>query len=365
MSEKEARLQGNEDVETGGFSTEEDEFGSSVYLLEGKVFSISKESQETVKMLSEQIREALPDTGQRATDMERIVDRVQTLMSTNFRDIKGAKKLKDKVKGPRTNIRHRITELSQKILPMVEAQDPARDEVEAMMSALNETTVAQRLMMDGAALTLILRRDMATDETIVDVARRKDRIEVANSLIQQARVWVSKLGPGEGSPRDRLRVLGSAGVTDVDVNYDTSVVKLTEVDDQEEQILRQLVQDPVQRVFSPDPSKRPMVTSTPHNQNALPMSPQAITRIGRTVSLRVGGITDENALSEEEITPRLRIQDPTGPKQTLRAHEEEYFRLQNQSQTELPLFPDKLTGYGATKFHTAHDQTLKSSLHGD
>ena len=56
-------------METWGFSTEDDEFVNSVYVLEGKVFSISKESQETVKMLSEQIREALPDTEQRATDM--------------------------------------------------------------------------------------------------------------------------------------------------------------------------------------------------------------------------------------------------------------------------------------------------------
>ena len=236
--------------------------------------------------------------------MERIVDRVQTLMSTNFRDIKGAKKLKDEVKGLRTNLRRRITELSQMILPMVEVQDPARDDVEAMISALNETTVElQRLMTDEAALTLILRRDMATDETIVDVARRKDRIEVANNLIQQARVWVSKFGLGESSPRDRLQVLGSAAVTDVDVQYDTSVAKLTEVNDQEEQIMRQEIQEPAQLVVSPEPSKRPVVTSTPHNQNAPPMSPQAITRIGRTVSFRVDGIADENALSEGEAAP--------------------------------------------------------------
>ena len=194
-------------METGGFSTEEDEFVSSVYLLEGKVFSISKDSQKTIKMLSEQIREALPDTGQRATNMERIFDQVQTLMSTNFRDIKGAKKLKDKVKGLRTNLRRGITELSQRILPMVEVQDPAEDDVEAMISVLNEATMElQRLMTDEAALTLILRRDMATDGTIVDVVRRKDRIEVANSLIQQARIWVSKFGSGESSPRGKLQV---------------------------------------------------------------------------------------------------------------------------------------------------------------
>ena len=221
MAEKEAELQGDEDVETGGFSTEEDEFVSSVYLLEGKIFSISKDSQESMRMLADQIREALPDTGQRATDMERIVDLVQTLMTTNFRDIKGAKKFKDKVKGPRTNRRHKITELSQRILPMVEVRDPAGNDIAAMISALNEATVElQRLMTDEAALTLILRRDMKQEETIVDVARRKERIDVANSLIQQAR---GNFGPGEGSPGGKLQVLGSAGVTEIDVDYDTSV----------------------------------------------------------------------------------------------------------------------------------------------
>ena len=174
MAEKEAELQGDEDVETGGFSAEEDEFVSSVYLLEGKIFSISKDSQETMRMLADQIREALPDTGQRATDMERIVDRVQTLMTTNFREIKGAKELKDKIKSLRTNLRRRITEFSQRILPMVEERDPAENDVAAMISALNKATVElQRLITDEAALTLILRRDMKQDETFIDVARRK------------------------------------------------------------------------------------------------------------------------------------------------------------------------------------------------
>ena len=95
--------------------------------------------------------------------------------------------------------------------------------------------------MDEAALTLILPRDMGQDEMIVDVARRKDRIEIATSLIQQARVWVNKFGPGEGSPGGKLKVLGSAGVTEVDVEYDTLVARLSEVDDQEEQIMRQEV----------------------------------------------------------------------------------------------------------------------------
>ena len=91
MAEKEPRLQGNEDVESGGFSTEEDEFVTSIYLLEGKMFSISKESQDAIDVLTDQLKEALPDIGQRATNMERIVHRVQTLMATNLRDIKAPK----------------------------------------------------------------------------------------------------------------------------------------------------------------------------------------------------------------------------------------------------------------------------------
>ena len=143
----EARLQGDEDVE-GGVSTD-DEFLTSVYMLEGKYFSISKESQETIQLLSEQIREALPDTGQRTTDMERIIDRVQTLMATNIRDIKGAKHLKDKVKSLRTTLRRRITEMNQKILPMIEIRDPTGDGVEDMISALNGAAVElQRLLID-------------------------------------------------------------------------------------------------------------------------------------------------------------------------------------------------------------------------
>ena len=290
----EERLQGEEDVDTEGVSTDE-EFVTSVYVLEGKYFSISKDSLETIKALMDQLREALPDTGQRTTDMERIIDIVQTLMATNFRDIKGAKRLKDKVKNLRTNLRRRITELNNRILPMVEIQDPTGDGVEDMISTLNKAAVeVQRLLTDEAALTLILCRDMAPDETILDAIKRKDRIDMANSLIQQAREWVSKFGPGENKPRGRLQVLGSAGATEVDADYDTSVAKHTEDDDQGERIAMQEIQGSAPRMVSPEPSKRPVITSTPHNEAAPPMPPQAITKIQRAVSFRLAGTTDEN-----------------------------------------------------------------------
>ena len=174
---------------------------------------------------------------------------------------------------------------------------------------------------------------------------------------------VSKFGPGGDNPRGRLRVLGSAGVTEIDNVYDTSVAKHTEEDDREERIAMQEIQEPVQRAVSPEPSKRPVATSTPHNQEVPPMPLQTITRIRRAVSFM--GVTDENIPLAGETAPRPRVRDPDNPKPTLRAHEEQYFRLQSQSQTELPLFPDDLSSSGATEFHTANDQTLKSAIHGD
>ena len=138
MAEKEPRLQG-----------EEDEFVSSVYLLGGKMFLISKEGQEAIDAPTGQLKEALPDTGQRATNMERIVDRVQTLMATNFRDIKSTKKLRDKVKGLRTNPRPRIMELSSKILPMLEERSPAREDVADMINTLNDSNHGTPKTNDG------------------------------------------------------------------------------------------------------------------------------------------------------------------------------------------------------------------------
>ena len=77
------------------------------------------------------------------------------------------------------------------------------------------------------------------------------------------------------------------------------------------------------------------------------------------------GVTDENELPEGEAAPRTRIRDPAGPKATLRAHEEQFLRLQSQSQTELPLLPDDLTRSGSATYYTASDQTLKSAVHND
>ena len=59
---------------------------------------------------------------------------------------------------------------------------------------------------------------------------------MANSLIQQARVWVNEYGPGEGNPGGKLLVLGSEDVAEVDEDYDTSVAKLKEVDEQQGQL---------------------------------------------------------------------------------------------------------------------------------
>ena len=69
-------------------------------------------------------------------------------------------------------------------------------------------------------------------------------------------------------------MLGSAGVTEVDMDYDNSVAKLAEVDYQEERIATQEVQESAQRVVSPESSKRPVVTSyTTHPKRTADFTP--------------------------------------------------------------------------------------------
>ena len=365
MAEKDAKLQDIEDVEIEDLQTEEEEPVSSVYVLAGKVFSISKDSQKTIDMLSEQLREALPDTGQRLTDMGRIVDRVQTLMSTNFRDIRSPRKLKEKAKSLRTSLRRRITELSKKILPKLEEIDPPQAEIGAKIEALNEATVElQRLLTDEAALTLILRRDMPDDEAAVDVARRKDRVEVANSLIQQSRVWVNEYGPGEGNPGGKLLVLGSEEVAEVDEDYDTSVAKLKDVDEPQGQLPKLVGKESSPRSVSPETSKRPAFTSTPYQSDFQAVSPQTAQRVARKVSFG----DDANLGKQPTIEGGARrYPDTPARKPMLRDHEEEYYRYQNQSQTELPLFPEDLSGSGSgsSEYFTANDQSFKSSVHAE
>ena len=71
---------------------------------------------------------------------------------------------------------------------MVEIQDPTGNGVEDMISALNEATVElQRLLTDEAALTLILRKDMTPNETILDAIKRKDRIDVQQIALSNRR----------------------------------------------------------------------------------------------------------------------------------------------------------------------------------
>ena len=73
-------------------------------------------------------------------------------------------KLREKVKGLRTQIRKRVTEKQTRILEFVEL-DPRDDESISKASILNnETNELQRLSLDETVLTLILQKDMSDDD---------------------------------------------------------------------------------------------------------------------------------------------------------------------------------------------------------
>ena len=157
-------------------------------------------------------------------------------------------------------------------------------------------------------------------------------------------------------------MLGSADVADVDEVYDTSVVKVQEVEEQQGQTPKSVVKEPSPRSVSPEPSKRPAFTSTPYQPDFQPMSPQTAPRAARKVSF--GEDTNLGKQSTEQGGAR-RYPDTPARKPTYTDHEEEYYRYQNQSQTDLPLFPEELSGSGSSEYFTANDQSFKSSTHSE
>ena len=148
------------------------------------------------------------------------------------------------------------------------------------------------------------------------------------------------------------------------MDYDTSVAQLKEVDEQQGQLPKLVRRDSSPRSVSPEPSKRPAFTSTPYQPDFQPMSPQTALRAARKVSF------GEDATSGEPLATEggaRRYPDTPGRKPKLRGHEEEYYRYQNQSQTDLPLFPKDLSGSGSgsSEYFTANDQSFKSSVHAE
>ena len=67
------------------------------------------------------------EVGDKATEIQRIVGRVQVLMSTHYGKINRESKLKEKVKALRTQIKKRMTESQSRILEIVEL-DPRDDD---------------------------------------------------------------------------------------------------------------------------------------------------------------------------------------------------------------------------------------------
>ena len=140
------------------------------------------------------------------------------------------------------------------------------------------------------------------------------------------------------------------------------MAKLKEVDDPEVLSAEIAKDDPSPRSVSPEPSKQPAFTSTPHqSEDQLRSQPTEI-KAARKVSFGEDVNPTESTQKDDGAKkyPDMPIRKPI-----LREHEEEYYRQQNQSQVDLPLFPEDLSGSGSSEYFTANDQSFKSSTHSD
>ena len=85
-----------------------------IYILDRTRYNISN-AVETFGDLASALDEISVEVGDKSTEIKRVVERVQTLMATHCGTIKRESKLREKVKGLRTQIRKRMTKIQSRI----------------------------------------------------------------------------------------------------------------------------------------------------------------------------------------------------------------------------------------------------------
>ena len=117
------------------------------------------------------------------------------------------------------------------------------------------------MMMDEAALMLIIWMDMTTEEMAKDAELRKERIERTNRLLDKAITLVRQMLFRIPDTSGKLPYPTSARNPE-DEQVSLTLIGRGERDQAEEVMLRQ--QESRERPISPEPSKRPPYT--PHDE---------------------------------------------------------------------------------------------------
>ena len=193
-------------------------------------------------------------TEEEDTLIPKIVDRVRILMDTHYGTIKRESKLREKALLLRGQIRKRITEALKRILDLVDNDLTSKEAVARARNLNNETVELQRLTLDEAALTLIIRKNMSDDDFKKDRELRKERI---NSALDKATRWIEKIPALEDGTALELSLLTSNNVPDVDEEYDASFVQAAIDQEEVETIGRIHEEEDRARDVSPEPEKHP------------------------------------------------------------------------------------------------------------
>ena len=237
--------------------------------MEGTRYNIS-DAVETFSELEAILNEVILEVGDKTTQIQRIVERVKTLMSTHYGQIIYIlkEKLKEKVKALRTQLRKRMNVVQSRILEILES-DPRDDDSIPKARILNtETVELQRLSLDETVLTLILRKDMSDDELTRDRELRVERNERANRTLERAIRWVEEIPTLEDGTVLELSLLASEDVPPTEEEYDNTIIRAT-IDQEEQEIVQQVYEQEDRpnsraRDVSPEPEKHPQdMTSTP------------------------------------------------------------------------------------------------------
>ena len=328
----------------------------------------------------------------KTTEIQRIVERVQTFMPTHYGTIKRESKLKEKVKALRTQLTKRMTEIQTKILTIVELDPRDEDSVSKARELNTETVELQRLSLDEIVLTLILRKDMSDNDLKRDRELRAERHERVNRTLDKASRWVEEIPTLEDGTVLELSMLASEDVPPTDDEYDNTIIRAT-IDHKEQEIVQQVYEqedlpDSRARDVSQEPENHPQaITSTPRRSPFSMKEEEVGTKRKKQVSYDL----PEQEGEKLETIWTSGVQKGSEPRMTaaqgngvyshpgynpcrgeeaaerlrgvphLKPHEQEFYRLQNYYQTEVPLFPGGL-GVGESPSNL-NEETIMQSVH--
>ena len=238
------------------------------FKIPGINYSITNRPEDYNALLS-WIDEAVPFYGLgmgRNDHMVMVIERVEFLHNNKFPVI-ASRAYEKKIKSSRTSLRGRMTMLTEQIMEAVKVA-PELATVDQAADLNSMTIELQRMMVDEAAMSLMMRKDYDVTKHSGDVILRRARIKLCNDAILAAEDWMNSMSPLD------------------DQNYSlTHLIEKREPSEKHDQMITSLreeeEEDPAQKLLGQEETRKKVVETVKDPGEEVTEQPTVIPAGGR------------------------------------------------------------------------------------